>query len=326
MPRQARLDAIGILQHVIVRGIEQRSIFSDQRDRKNFITRMGELALETDTKIYAWSLMPNHVHILLRTGPSGLAKYMRRLLTGYAVSFNHRHLRHGYLFQNRYKSIICNEDAYFQELVRYIHLNPLRANLVKNIADLERYRWCGHGALFGYVKYPWQDCDYVLSWFGSRKGDARKAYRRYMSEGISQGRRPELVGEGLKGFLKNWGQELEANGKEDNQTLDSRILGVGDFVRNVLERFGQREEGRSSSKELYEKMEGIIKERCREGNINIEELRKGSRRNRVAQIRSDIAWQLASELGFPLAEIGRQLGVSTSAISKILRGRERSEI
>ena len=106
MPRQARLDAPGTLHHVIIRGIEQRKIVNDDQDRQDFIFRMGTIALETETLIYAWALMTNHAHILLRSSPSGLPRYMRRLLSGYAISYNRRHRRHGYLFQNRYKSIV----------------------------------------------------------------------------------------------------------------------------------------------------------------------------------------------------------------------------
>ncbi|CAB1065299.1 hypothetical protein D1BOALGB6SA_10096 [Olavius sp. associated proteobacterium Delta 1] len=95
----------------------------------------------------------------------------------YAISYNRRHRRWGHLFQNRYKSIICDEDAYFTELVRYIHLNPLRAELVKNFAQLDRYRWCGHGALIGKVEIDWQDRDFVLKWFGKKEGEAKNAYR-----------------------------------------------------------------------------------------------------------------------------------------------------
>jgi putative transposase len=124
MPRQARLDAPGTLHHVILRGIEKRRIVDDDKDRKHFVNRLGNLAQETDTKIYAWSLITNHVHLLLRSGLLGLPKFMRRFLTGYAVSYNLRHLRHGHLFQDRYHSIVSDEDAYFRELVRYIHLNP----------------------------------------------------------------------------------------------------------------------------------------------------------------------------------------------------------
>ncbi|MEE8553797.1 MAG: transposase, partial [Desulfobacterales bacterium] len=194
MPRQARLDAPGTLHHVMIRGIEQREIVDDDLDRKDFVSRMGKIASETQTSIYAWSLMTNHAHILLRSGPSGLPRFMRRLLTGYAINYNLRHRRHGYLFQNRYKSIVCEEDAYFKELVRYIHLNPLRAKLAESLAELDRYRWCGHSVLMGRVSNDWQDRDYVLRWYGTKQGEAKRAYRHYVKEGIDQGRRPELVG------------------------------------------------------------------------------------------------------------------------------------
>jgi len=95
------------------------------------VERMGSLAEKTGTAIYAWALMRNHAHILLRSGVSGLSDFMRKLLTGYAISYNRRHKRHGYLFQNRYKSIVCEEDSYLLELVRYIHLNPIRAGVAK---------------------------------------------------------------------------------------------------------------------------------------------------------------------------------------------------
>ena len=196
MPRQARLDAPGTLHHVIIRGIEKRSILGGDTDREDFVYRMGGIASETGTRIFAWALMSNHAHILLGSGPAGLSGFMRRLLTGYAVSYNLRHKRHGHLFQNRYKSIVCEEDAYFKELIRYIHLNPVRAGTVKGLAELDQYQWCGHGVVTGHAGNEWQDRDYVLSWFGKREGDARRAYRRYVEEGLGQGRRPELVGGG----------------------------------------------------------------------------------------------------------------------------------
>jgi REP element-mobilizing transposase RayT len=175
----------------MVRGIEKRRIVDDVADRKNFTKRMGELAAGTNTIIYAFALMTNHAHILLRSAEIGLSGFMRRLLTGYAISYNRRHRRWGYLFQNRYKSIICDEDAYFTELVRYIHLNPLRAKLVKSLSQLDRYRWSGHSVLMGKVNNDWQDRDYVLKWFGKKEREAKSAYRNYVKKGIDQGRRPE---------------------------------------------------------------------------------------------------------------------------------------
>jgi len=98
MPRKARIDSPGALHHIIVRGIERRKIFYDDSDRNNFLDRLGIILIDTKTPCFAWALIPNHLHLLLRTGIAPIATVMRRLLTGYAVSFNRRHRRHGQLF------------------------------------------------------------------------------------------------------------------------------------------------------------------------------------------------------------------------------------
>jgi len=154
MPRQPRLDASGLLQHVMARGIERRKLFLDDKDRECFLKRFAGILEETQTQCYAWALIPNHFHLLLRTGPTPLSKVMRKLMTGYAVTFNKRHKRAGHLFQNRYKSIICEEDPYLLELIRYIHLNPLRAKLVQDLSELDKYPWSGHSAILGHCKNP----------------------------------------------------------------------------------------------------------------------------------------------------------------------------
>ena len=140
---------------MIIRGIERRRIVDDDQDRERFLDRLGDLTSETRTVVCAWALMNNHAHLLVKSGPAVLAGFMRRLLTGHAVYFNRRHRRHGHLFQNRYKSIVCEEDPYFKELVRYIHLNPLRAGAAADLAALERCRWCGHAAVLGKWQSPW---------------------------------------------------------------------------------------------------------------------------------------------------------------------------
>ena len=130
MPKNARIDAPGSLHHVIIRGIERKKIFRSDFDRKNFVDRLGKLIPETRTDCFAWALLSNHVHLLLRTGLVPISSFMSRLLNGYEVWFNKKYRRHGNPFQNRYKSILCQEDPYLLELVRYIHLDPLRAGLV----------------------------------------------------------------------------------------------------------------------------------------------------------------------------------------------------
>ena len=136
MPRKSRIDTPGALHHIIARGIDRKNIFKDDKDRDNFLERLGAIIEETKTHCFAWALIPNHFHLLIKTGTTPISTVMRRLLTGYAVSFNRRHRRYGHLFQNRYKSILCQEDTYLLELVRYIHLNPLRAGIVNNLRTL----------------------------------------------------------------------------------------------------------------------------------------------------------------------------------------------
>ena len=152
MPRQPRLDTPGALHHVIGRGIAGIDIFSDVKDREDFLVRIKDLCDKKAFSIYAWALMSNHFHLLVRTGNMSLSDSMRKLLTGYVVNYNRRHKRYGYLFQNRYKSILCEDDPYLLELTRYIHLNPLRAGIIKSVNVLRRYKWCGHSVIMGHVK------------------------------------------------------------------------------------------------------------------------------------------------------------------------------
>jgi REP-associated tyrosine transposase len=162
MPRRSRIDAAGALHHVMVRGIEGGAVFRCDTDRNHFLERLGEILQDTKTLCYAWALIPNHFHLLLRTGSVPISTVMRRLLTGYALWYNRRHRRSGHLFQNRYKSILCQEDVYLLELVRYIHLNPIRARLVEDLDELGRYAYSGHSVLMGGVNNPWQDTQGVL--------------------------------------------------------------------------------------------------------------------------------------------------------------------
>jgi putative transposase len=322
MPRQARLDAPGTLHHVILRGIERRRIVDDRTDHGAFISRMGQSALETGVTIYAWSLMPNHAHILLKSGQAGLSNYMRRFLTGYAITYNRRHNRYGHLFQNRFKSIVCDEDVYFKELVRYIHLNPLRAKLVTNLAELDRYTLSGHHCLMGKKGYEWQDARYVLSWFGEREREARKAYRAYMKEGINQGNRPELVGGGLIRSIGGW-SVVSSLRKDRGQLLtDERVLGSGEFVEKVIREADEKVSYQVLRTSLHLKVRGLIAEVCAREGVTVNELRSGSRRGKLPSVRSALVIRLVKEYGIPLAEIGRQVGISTSAVSKIMSRHE----
>jgi REP element-mobilizing transposase RayT len=321
MPRRARLDAPGTLHHVIVRGIEKRFIVVDDDDRENFVVRMGDLALETGTSIYAWALMTNHAHILLRSGPDGIATYMRRLLSGYAITYNLRHRRYGHLFQNRYKSIVCEEDAYFKELLRYIHLNPLRANIVDTISKLAKYQWCGHGVILGRFQNTWQDREFVLKWFGKKQGEAKKQYQDFVKKGVALGPRPDLVGGGLVRSLGGWAAVKSAMRRGVKEKGDDRILGSGEFVEKLIDEAERKTKNQFTTSELLEKAKAAMDAYCNEHDIQMDLIRSGSRVGLIPKHRAEIAIMLVKEMGLSMAETGRQLGLSTSGVAQILRRR-----
>jgi len=300
----------------MIRGIERRRIFNDDKDRENFIERLSILLPETKSQCYAWSLMSNHAHLLIRSGPAGISTLMRRLLTGYAVSYNRRHRRHGQLFQNRYKSIICQEDAYLHELVRYIHLNPLRAKIVADLKELNRYPYSGHSALMGKEKRQWQDVEYVLGFFGKNIRDARKKYLAYVEKGIAMGRRPELVGGGLIRSLGGWDlvKKMRLTG-QDRIKSDQRILGNGDFVSEVLS-----ESEEKFSRKYRLKSQGYDFEKVAERVSSIFKLEKeyitgkGRQKDRV-KARDLLCYWSAIELGIPMAELAKKLDMTLAAIS-----------
>ena len=316
MPRIARLDTPGLLHHVMIRGIERRKIFNDDTDRENFIERLSTLLPETQTQCYAWSFLSNHAHFLLRSGPSGIAALMRRLLTGHAVYYNRRYKRHGQLFQNRYKSIVCQEDAYLLELVRYIHLNPLRAKVVADLKGLDTYSYCGHSALTGKKKRGWQDIEYVLSYFGKRNTDARKRYLSYVEEGIPLGKRPELVGGGLIRSLGGWDEvkKMRASGLGRIKS-DQRILGESGFVSDVLseseEQFSRKYKLKSLGYDFGKALERVS---------TLFELEKeyitgkGRQRDRVIA-RDLLCYWTVVELGMPMVDLARKFDLTPAAVS-----------
>jgi REP element-mobilizing transposase RayT len=287
MPRLARLDAPGVLHHIIIRGIERRNIFRDNKDRDNFIDRLSDLLPTTQTTCYAWAFIPNHAHFLFRSSGE-ISTLMRRLLTGYAIYFNRRHRRHGQLFQNRYKSIICQEDMYFRELVRYIHLNPLRAKIVSDIKELNKYQYSGHSVLMGRKKHDWQNTEYVLSYFGKKVSESRKAYLSYVKKGIVQGRRPELTGGGLVRSLGGWTmiKKLRLKG-QDRIKGDERILGDSEFVTALLSEAKEKFERSYKLKALGYDLKKISQMVSRIYDIEI--YSKGRRKVQV-RARSKISW------------------------------------
>ena len=324
MPRRARLDAPGTLHHVIIRGIERRKIVDDDQDRQAFVNRLGDLVIETETQVFAWALMTNHAHILLKSSAYGVSKFMSRLLTGYAIQYNRRHGRHGHLFQNRYKSIVCQEDAYFKELVRYIHLNPLRAQMVSSVKTLEKYPWCGHGVIVGKLEHEWQDRRYVLAWFGRLEKQAGAAYRRFVANGAGLGKQPELVGGGLIRSMGGWSQVLSMRRSGEKHRADERVLGSGDFVEKLMREADEKIACQFSNMLSQKQIQQIISDACTKEDIAVEELKGGSRRAPVSKLRTQISLELIEKYGITPAEVARQMGITLSAVSKMI-ARSRSK-
>jgi len=324
MPRSARLDAPGVLHHVIGRGIERRSIFLSDADRNDFLSRLALLSEEGCLKVYAWVLLPNHFHLLCKTGKMPLSANMRRLLTGYAVRFNLRHKRSGHLFQNRYKSIVCQEDSYLTELVRYIHLNLMRAGIAKSLGELNRSPWSGHSALMGYQKRLWQDTEYVLSYFGKGVG-RRKKYFRYLKDGMKVGRKPELVGGGLIRSMGGWSEVLGLRRRGGKTAADERILGDGEFVETVLEEWDEIGKATLRLHGVRKSLSLLAEQICQDCGVTMEELKSGSRRQVVLSARGEFSQVAVKGFGYSGAEVARFLGVSCSCVTRIVANGQLTE-
>jgi hypothetical protein len=267
--------------------------------------------------------MPNHVHLLLRSGTVRIATVMRRLLTGYAVTFNRRHRRHGQLFQNRYKSILCQEEPYLLELVRYIHLNPLRAKLVRDLGELDLYPFSGHSFIVGKKKNSWQDTGYILSHFADTVSLARKRYRAYVKEGIGQGRRPELVGGGLIRSLGGWLKVKQLPKAELRVKGDERILGDSDFVLDVLEFCEEDLERRYTLQAEGFDLERVAQRAASLCGIKAEEIFFPVKYPVVVQARSLFCYWAVRKLGFSATAVARKLKISQPAVSISVRRGEK---
>jgi REP element-mobilizing transposase RayT len=323
MPRKGRKDAPGAVHHIIVRGIERGILFRDDADRNDFLTRLGKILIETKTRCFAWALIPNHFHLLLKTGSFPVATVMGRLLTGYATSFNRRYHRSGHLFQNRYKSILCQEDVYLKELVRYIHLNPLRATIVPDVSELDRYPFSGHSYLMGKRSNDWQAMDEVLALFGEEKSVARRRYRAFLMKGIALGTQPDLVGGGLIRSAGGWSAVRLMRKAGLFQKSDERMLGDGEFVERVLS------DARESMKTRYSlsiqgiSIADIIPAVCNIFSIEPHRIIGPSKERTIVKARALVCYWAVRELGMTMTEVARHLKIALSTASSVVNKGEK---
>jgi REP element-mobilizing transposase RayT/predicted nucleotidyltransferase len=210
MARKPRIEFAGAFFHIIVRGNNRENIFRDSADYLRYLQKLVYFCRKGDMTLYAYCLMPNHIHLLLEMGKVSLSKVLQRFHTWYTQYFNRRYDRVGHVFQGRYKAIICDKDAYLLELVRYIHLNPVRAGLVDEPED---YPWSSHRIYIGEDRSEAIDPTFFLGQFSDDVFAARRFYKSFVTEGVAQGRREDLY-----------------------KVSDQRILGNEAFYKQVFQR------------------------------------------------------------------------------------------
>lgn len=209
MARKPRLHVYGGVYHVILRGNARQSIFFSEAHRRAFYALLEEGTTRFGYRVHAFCLMTNHVHLALQTSETPLARALQNLSFRYARHVNRSRDRVGHLFQGRYKALLVDADSYLLELVRYIHLNPVRAHMVADPAD---YAHSSHIHYLGKKNFSFVTTDWVLSQFGRTTTRARNRYARFVTAGLGEGHRDEFHG----------------------GTMESRVIGSDAFVERTL--------------------------------------------------------------------------------------------
>ena len=224
MARKARAEVDGGLYHIVTRGNNRQQIFNSPGDYEKFLSLLTIQKTKVPFFLYAYCLMSNHVHLLIERQASEVGRIMHRLLTGYAQYYNRRYRRVGHLLQGRHKAILCQSDRYLSELVRYIHLNPVRARMVNQPED---YEYSSHGAYLGMEPTGIVDVDPVLRHFAAKKDVARMRYRQFVAAGIKQGHCEEFYA-----------------------AEEGRILGSEEFIDATIHRIGETGRSNRGAKEM----------------------------------------------------------------------------
>jgi putative transposase len=312
MPRKARINAAGQCFHVMSRGIEGRDIFADDDDRNSFLRYLAEGLKRTGFQCYAWALMPNHYHLLVRTSEQVLAALMRRLNSKYAQYFGKKHRRCGYLFQDRFRSIATQDQNYVEEIVRYIHLNPIRAGICPNLDQLESYPWTGHSALMGKYKNNFQNIDAVLRRFGKNKPQARARYRTFLMEGIGPGNESEIISK-----IRN-----SNRAKEQRGASECWVIGDENFVKGILKLDkGNRMRLSRYAREGWDldRLSTVIEKHM---GINREELHRRCKGGPASDAKKALTYIAYRVLGIPVKDVARFLGIGGPAVSMMLDDEE----
>ncbi len=273
--------------------------------------------MATSASLYAWALMPNHAHILLRTGELPLSRLVHRWLSQYVTNFNLVHHRAGHLFQNRFKNTLVDEDEYLLELVRYIHLNPVRSRLPVTVKNLEVYPWTGHSVLLGNLEFPAQDVDFVLANFSSQVGPARETYRQFVQEGAADPNPPDLEGGGLRRSVGGGWEAVTRLGRgREKWSFDERVLGASAFVDASLRKCEQ------GANQLIlppnDTLEEVAQRVATHFSITSDELRSASLRPCVLDAKAIMGHIAIHHYRLSLSAAGRFMRVSRKSVSRAL--------
>jgi putative transposase len=306
MPRRRRILCNGEIHHVMSRGLDGMEIFDSDDVRERFVCKLRTLLRENHCLCYGWCLMPNHYHLVLRPLDTQLDSIMRRLNGSYARQFNKIKGRRGYVFQDRYKSIATQNFTYIRELIRYVHLNPLRAGVVSSIDNLEKYRWSGHRALMGLEDCPWMSLKETLTRFSPHLHRAREVYRAFLVEGIERGGTFETIWDEIRTVTHESGM--------DSRFGDGRIVGEPEFVNKMVARYESEEIKLKKLRENRPELSAILKTVCEQRKITeAAELIKGRKQGRRLA-RDEFCYLAYKRYGYPLSLIGAFLGIQPTTV------------
>jgi REP element-mobilizing transposase RayT len=295
------------------RGIEGHSIFRDTIDREHFLSLLSAEIKRSGYKCYAWVLMKNHYHLLVRANENQLYCLMRPLNSKYARWFRKKYKSRGYLFQDRFKSLATQDQEYIEELVRYIHLNPLRAGICKTFAELDRFPWSGHAVLIRRRRCAFQDVRAVLRRFSHDPKIAIQKYRAYLQD--------RAGGTDAGNFL----DIVRKSNKEVSDRKDHRCWVIGDpvFVKAALEQDAVKRLQLAACVKNGWTMKRVVEEVSQQMGIAAAEVIKRGRDNDRSMFRKVSAVLAHRSCGIPIIEIARYYGIRSSSVSRMLEDGER---
>jgi Transposase and inactivated derivatives len=308
MPRKARINVPGLTHHIMARTFNDLLLFGDDADRTFYLSCLSHRINETRFICYAWVLMSTHVHLLIRTTEQPLCKLMKPLNGDYAHYYNKKYNRLGPVFCDRYKSIATQDQYYLEQLIRYIHLNPVRAGICKTIGQLNGYQWSGHRKIMENENDGFQEIRQVLRRFGKTTVEARRKYREFIEAGIGNNEDENFLSSVRAGNA----------GKRDKNTADCWVLGDADFQKSVFEKDVQNRLTLARYRREGISLKDVLRATARKTEVEEKLILCKSKRTPQAAARMIFCF-LARELGFPTIETGNFLGIQQAAISNAAR-------